>query len=161
MTAKGGSLTFPANPLAAMQELSALDAPSPPALEAQPPADTALRKPALTEARTDASKEAITDSRKDDRAEGRKEGRKPARPQGSTSVSEEVLVPNAVPDFLERVNVALASREPLIGGVKATVDMSPDLSSRAKRYLADNRGQNARQVIVAARCFSGREGILR
>ena len=33
MTKKGGSLTFPSDPLAAMQELSALDAPAPPAPE--------------------------------------------------------------------------------------------------------------------------------
>lgn len=52
-------------------------------------------------------------------------------------------------DFISVVDAALASREPLEGGVKATVDMSPELSSRAKRYLADHRGQSTRQVLIA------------
>lgn len=52
-------------------------------------------------------------------------------------------------DFLARVDEALTSRAPLPGGVKATVDMAPALSARAKRYLADHRGQSTRQVLIA------------
>ena len=44
MTKKGGSLTFPSNPLAAMQELSALDAPAPTAPAEAKQADQADSK---------------------------------------------------------------------------------------------------------------------
>ena len=129
----------------------------------RPPVLTEVRMPVLTEARTDASTEGSTDARKEAGAsaseEGRAEGSTEARPQArkavrkagskaaSTYGSKDDGADTA--DFLDAVDLALASREPLIGGVKATVDMSPDLSTRAKRYLADHRGQNTRQVLIA------------
>lgn len=84
------------------------------------------------------------------------EVRKPARDEASTDVrkSASTAVRKAVStasseDFLTVVDTSLSSREPLLGGVKATVDMSPELSTRAKRYLADHRGQSTRQVMIA------------
>ena len=116
--------------------------------------------PALTEARTygstgaiaevstAGSKDALTDAgtegRRPARRQGRMEGSKEGKKDARTHTREEGTV-----DFLEAVDAALASREPLVGGVKATVDMSPELSTRSKRYLADHRGQNTRQVLIA------------
>ena len=99
----------------------------------------------LTEVRTygsaDASKDLSADASKDLSADApppiRKATRKEVRPEAGTD------------SFLEAVSAAIASREPLVGGVKATVDMSPDLSKRAKRYLADHRGQSTRQLLLA------------
>jgi len=90
---------------------------------------------------TDASKDLSTDASKDLSTDApspiRKATRKEVRPEAGTD------------SFLEAVSAAIASREPLVGGVKATVDMSPDLSKRAKRYLADHRGQSTRQLLLA------------
>ena len=144
---KGGSLTFPSDPLAAMRELSDLDAPVP----VRASVSTDIRQPVLTDARTDASTEGSTAGRQDGRTEARQPARKAARTEGSTAArqaaSQEGISQEG--EFLEAVEAALASREPLTGGVKATVDMSPELSTRAKRYLADHRGQNTRQVLIA------------
>lgn len=145
---RGGSLTFPADPLAAMRELSDLDAPPPTPDNSRTPVNTGLREPVDTEARTDGSTEVRENvspqARQDGRTAGRAQARKPARADGGTGGSAD-----GSPDLLAAVEAALQSREPLVGGVKATVDMSPDLSTRARRYLADNRGQSTRQVLIA------------
>lgn len=160
---KAGSLTFPTDPLAAMQELSNLDA---------QPAGTDLRESVSTEARTDGLTEGREEARKpvseyasteasphvstEASAEARQDVRKPARapvlPSARRPAREEGQE-GADPGVTEVGLVAfvegrLASREPLVGGVKATVDMSPELSSRAKRYLADHRGQSTRQILI-------------
>ena len=156
---KAGSLTFPTDQLAAMQELSNLDA---------QPAETVLRTPVSTEARkdgstdlredarkpvstevsthvsTEASTEAREDARKPVRAPVLPSARKPAREDGQGDADTGVTETGLVAFVEER----LTSREPLMGGVKATVDMSPELSSRAKRYLADHRGQSTRQILI-------------
>lgn len=116
----------------------------------------------LTEVRTYGSTDAITDLSTEAHQEGStdapKSARKPARKgvqtQARESVRKEVLESAGTDafgaeSFMEVVEAALADREPLVGGVKATVDMSPELSTRAKRYLADHRGQNTRQVLIA------------
>jgi len=156
---KAGSLTFPTDPLAAMQELSNLDA---------QPAETDLRTPVSTEARTDGSMELRDEARKpvseevsphvstEGSAEARQDARKPARAPvlfPARKPAREEGRENADPGVTETGLVAfveerLTSREPLVGGVKATVDMSPELSSRAKRYLADHRGQSTRQILI-------------
>ena len=97
-------------------------------------------KPSLTDAGTEGRKPA----RKAPRTGGSKEARPQARKEGQEHAAEDTP-----PNILEVVEEALTSREPLVGGVKATVDMSPELSTRAKRYLADHRGQNTRQVLIA------------
>ena len=148
---KAGSLTFPTDPLAAMQELSNLDA---------QPVETGLRTPVSTEARTDGltdlreearkpvseevSTEARQDARKPARAPVLPSARRPAREEKRGDADLGVTEAGLVAFVEER----LASREPLVGGVKATVDMSPELSSRAKRYLADHRGQSTRQILI-------------
>lgn len=156
---KAGSLTFPTDPLAAMQELSNLDA---------QPVEASLRESVSTEARTDgltegrkpvseyasteasphvsteASAEARQDVRKPARAPVLPSARRPAREEGQEGADPGVTEAGLVA-FVEG---RLASREPLVGGVKATVDMSPELSSRAKRYLADHRGQSTRQILI-------------
>jgi len=103
----------------------------PASTEVSQSASTEASTSLLTEVRPSASEDGSTDARKP----VRKAGRKPALGDGET--------------LLDRVDATLASREPLVGGVKATVDMSPELSSRAKRYLADHRGQSTRQVLLA------------
>lgn len=112
------------------------------------PVSTELQESVLTEVRTDASNDAGTQGRKYGLKEASPSASKPARKgvreQGSKSVSTDASM-----NFIGVVDAALASREPLGGGVKATVDMSPELSSRAKRYLADHRGQSTRQVLIA------------
>lgn len=105
--------------------------------ESDAPAEPSGLTEARTPVSTELSEEVSTPARKRARAETRKPVRKETLSKADTS------------GFLAGVDVALASREPLIGGVKTTVDMSLDLSTRAKRYLADHRGQNTRQVLIA------------
>ncbi len=119
-----------------------------PTTDTLPPVSTELRDSLLTQARTDASTDVSTQSRtgglKEASPSASKPARKAASQQGGKSVSTDAHM-----DFIGVVDATLASREPLEGGVKATVDMSPELSSRAKRYLADHRGQSTRQVLIA------------
>jgi hypothetical protein len=134
---------------------------SPVSTEVRAPVLTDVRKHGEQEARTDASPQASEDVREEASEDGRPsastEGSPPARkeerPQGQKAVRQSGRAAagsvSGQAYFLDVVDAALASREPLMGGVKATVDMSPELSSRAKRYLADHRGQNTRQVIIA------------
>lgn len=148
MTAKGGSLKFPSNPLDSMRELADLDALDSPHLEnladsrksvnaeTRTSVSTQVRKPASSEASKSAGEEARAYVSKSASPQVRKSASKPARRDGRM-------------EMMAAVEAALEKREPLIGGVKATVDMSPELSSRAKRYLADHRGQSTRQVLIA------------
>lgn len=119
-----------------------------PTTDTPSPVNTDLRESVLTEVRTggstDSSTQVLKDGLKEAISSASKPARKGAREQGSKSVSTDARI-----DFIGVVDTALASREPLGGGVKATVDMSPELSSRAKRYLADHRGQSTRQVLIA------------
>lgn len=167
MNKKGGSLTFPSDPLAAMRELSDLDAPLPPTdkdTDLRTYGSTETSNPVNTEGRTDGSTGLRQEVREGASEEGRPQARteastpvstgasKPARKPVSKSVNtsaREAVRPPGEGDFLAAVEAILDSREPLIGGVKATVDMSPELSSRAKRYLADHRGQSTRQLLLA------------
>ncbi|MEO7716311.1 MAG: hypothetical protein ABIY70_08905 [Capsulimonas sp.] len=50
--------------------------------------------------------------------------------------------------YRERVRAGMASRETLIGGVKSTIEMSPDLSMRLKRYLLEHGGGSIRQIAL-------------
>ena len=120
-----------------LAKMASRDAPAP------APADTELRKSVDTEDRKPVS----TDAREDARPEASAE----ATTDASPSVRKPVRSPvrKEMGGLSAAVDAALASREPLTGGVKATVDMSPELSSRAKRYLADHRGQSTRQVLIA------------
>ena len=140
-----GSLTFPSDPLAAMRELGDLDSNLPVLTEA--------RGSVSTEAREDASEEGRTEARQEASADVKPSVRKPAQkgaPTAKKKSGRTDMIAIADTDIIMKmVEEALASREPLIGGVKATVDMSPELSTRSKRYLADHRGQNTRQVMIA------------
>ena len=104
---------------------------------ALPQVRTSVSTDASKDVSTDASKDASKDASTDAPLPVRKAPRRELRPEAG------------VDSFLEAVNAAIASREPLVGGVKTTVDMSPDLSKRAKRYLADHRGQSTRQLLLA------------
>lgn len=140
MTAKGGSLKFPSNPLDSMRELADLDALDSHHLENLGNS----RKSVNAETRTSVS----TQVRKPVSAEASKSAGEEARAYVSKSASKTVSTDGRM-DMMAAVEAALEKREPLIGGVKATVDMSPGLSTRAKRYLADHRGQSTRQVLIA------------
>lgn len=105
--------------------------------------DTELRNSASAEARTDASPQAIADLRKPMRTAVRKQ----ALTDGRADVLPSVL-PQARTDFLTSVRESLdAGRNPA-GGVKATVDMSPELSTRAKRYSLDHANVPVRRVLI-------------
>ena len=97
----------------------------------------------------DASKDLSADASKDLSADASKDLSADAPPPIRKATRKEVRPEAGTDSFLEAVSAAIASREPLVGGVKATVDMSPDLSKRAKRYLADHRGQSTRQLLLA------------
>ena len=155
---KTAALTMPTDPFAilSMQSLDKRFEEQPafeeqPTFEEQPAEEATTQLPALTEARTPVSAYGRTDVS----ADGRKQARTPVPAGASKQVRKGVPAEPAAaePAVTEEGLVAfvegrLASREPLIGGVKATVDMSPDLSSRAKRYLADHRGQSTRQILI-------------
>ena len=141
------ALTMPTDPFAilSMQNLDKRFEEQP-TFEEQPAEEATPQLPALTEARTPVS----TYGRTDGSADGRKQARTPVHAGASKQVRKGVPAEPAVTEegLVAFVEGRLASREPLIGGVKATVDMSPDLSSRAKRYLADHRGQSTRQILI-------------
>ena len=131
----------------ALTEEPALEAPEQPS-NGHAPVLTDVHTYGSTDGRTDASAGASAGASKDAGTDGSEDGRKPGRKATRTAGRQEGQ-PEVPPGILDVVDAALASREPLVGGVKATVDMSPALSTRAKRYLADHRGQNTRQVVVA------------
>ena len=141
------ALTMPTDPFAilSMQNLDKRFEEQP-TFEEQPAEEATPQLPALTEARTPVSAYGRTDGS----ADGRKQARTPVPAGASKQVRKGVPAEPAVTEegLVAFVEGRLASREPLIGGVKATVDMSPDLSSRAKRYLADHRGQSTRQILI-------------
>lgn len=128
-----------------MRELADLDSNAPALTEVRTYGSTEAREDASEEVRAQARQEASADVKPSARKSARKEAPAEGRKHGRTDM---IVLPDT-DIIMKMVEETLASREPLIGGVKATVDMSPELSTRAKRYLADHRGQNTRQVMIA------------
>ncbi len=120
------------------------------------PADAEARTSALPQAREEKEPEAEssvdTEVRKSARTQVRKEGSTDGRKQASAQASKEVLTP--VPKdvsagvFLERVREALERKRNHTGGVKATVDLSPELSKRAKKYCLESDVSSVRVLFI-------------
>jgi hypothetical protein len=73
--------------------------------------------------------------------------REEASKQARAPVS--ISVPNdASTGFLERVREALAQKKTHAGGVKTTVEMTPELNRRAKQYCLDHGNLPVRQVFL-------------
>ncbi len=105
------------------------------------PADAEVRTSVSTQADTE-----LDESKPSVNAEVRKHGSAQARKEGSTGartrVSKQALAPvltEAPKDSLTaRVKEALEQKRSHQGGVKATVEMSPELSKRAKTYCLEH-----------------------
>ena len=107
--------------------------PSPQPPPAAPSADT--------EVRTHVRKSVSTQSRAQVRAYGSTEGRE----KEGKKLRADALVVEPLGD---RVRTALAQKVVHPGGVKATVDMSPELSLRAKRYCLEHGNVPVRQLFL-------------
>ena len=103
------------------------------------PVDTAERETALTEGRK----------------EGRLQGSKGARAAASTEARQEVrelvsteAVQDGGVDLREAVRATVTEKRIYQGGVKATIDLSPQLSTRFKRYSIDHSNVTLRQMLT-------------
>lgn len=105
--------------------------------EVRKSASTDLRKRVRTEVLAEGSTEVRADSSAEARADlpkhAPKQVRKESEPKG---------------EFLDRVREGIAQKKVHPGGVKATVDMAPELSLRAKRYCLDHGNVPVRQVFL-------------
>ena len=116
-------------------EQLANDPPAPVDTETEQPessASTEIRKPVRTQAR----KEASTDGRKQASTQGRKQALKQVRESVSTD------------GLAARVREALELKRNHTGGVKATVEMSPELSKRAKTYCLEQGVSSVRVLCL-------------
>lgn len=91
------------------------------------PVDTAIREPARTEGRTDGSTAVLTEVSPSVSPPVYKEGRK---------------------DLREAVLTALETKRQYQGGVKATLDLSPELSTRFKRFALDHGNVTLRATLT-------------
>lgn len=94
--------------------------------QAPSPANPQIRNTASKEVRKQVSTSASPQARKQVSASASKE----ASPQASTDSSTDALT--------QVLRDALASKRTHSGGVKTTVEMSPELSKRAKKYCLEN-----------------------
>ena len=135
MNAKGGRLTFPSDPLAAMRELSALD--NPPSTAAEPIEEENTEKntyshtekitPKNTASHTPASKASHTEVKTDSKTEAKED----AKTSASTSVRQRLL------DDLQREPVA-----------RKTIDIPASLNERLQNYCAAKRIKTERRVFL-------------
>lgn len=118
-----------------------------------PSVDTEVRTYGLTEARTDASEEVSTAVSKDLLTEAREEVRADGSASASKGVSKRVRSGSGAADlqaFKSGIRSTIATNKNPPGGVKSTVDMSPETSNRLLRFRADNRdAANNRSIILA------------
>lgn len=84
-----------------------------------------------TEARTDALKEGLKDGRTGGRTGGRTEGGADGRK-----------------DLRETVLTGIEQKRTYQGGVKATIEISPELSTRFKRFGIDHNNVSLRQTMI-------------
>jgi hypothetical protein len=120
--------------------------------------DAQMRKGAdahmLAHASTEAREEASTPAREQVSAEVSAR----ASTEGSKRASAPVL-PSASGELSAAVRDALTLRRLHSGGTKASVDMSPELSLRLKRYCLDHGNVSSRQVMLELLiAFLDREG---
>lgn len=104
--------------------------------------NTELRTSARTQSLTDAPAEVLASVS----VPVGKQGRKDARSSVSKSVSTQVLT--GTNNLLDTIRLRLENKRVPPGGVKATCDMSPELSRRAKEYSLDHGGVSTRQILL-------------
>jgi hypothetical protein len=155
-----GGLTMPVNPAIELQEImkAQMDAPvRPPQRTGAPEDETAVltgrresgsaggRTAALPSvhppARTGGSTAGMTEGR---------EGRRTARRTGGSTAAHADKATGSTDrdDLLARVRAALQQRRTYVGGVKPTIDISPELSDRVRLYCAQHRGVTLRQLVT-------------
>ena len=133
MTKKGGSLTFPSNPLAAMQELSALDAPMPSVQAAQ---EETKQTDHSYDNMTNKLSDKLTDNltvKQDDLQAGKKAD-KPVRKK--VSQEEGQSGGQSVAQLIRRRASTEAAKEVL---KTVTLKISPTLDERIERYCFENK----------------------
>ena len=91
---------------------------------------------------------ASTEIRKHASTQARKEVRTGARKQALKQVSPQVLEGAYMGGLTEVVREALEMKRNHTGGVKATVDMSPELSKRAKKYCLEHDVSSVRVLCL-------------
>jgi len=137
MTKKGGSLTFPSNPLAAMQELSALDAPMPSVQAAQEETKQTDQADSKSyDNMTNKLSDKLTDNltvKQDDLQAGKKAD-KPVRKK--VSQEEGQSGGQSVAQLIRQRANAEAAKEVL---KTVTLKISPTLDERIERYCFENK----------------------
>ena len=110
---------------------------------ALPQADTETKEPepsVSTEIRKSVSPQA--------RKEGSTDGRKRVSTQASKGVREQARTDVSAGALAAHVKEALERKKTYPGGVKATVDMSPELSKRAKMYCLEHDVSSVRVLCL-------------
>ena len=106
---------------------------------------------ASTEVRESAGTDVIASVLPQVRTEVRKSASKAVRQEVSKQPRTPASTPvrnDASTDLLERVREALAQKKTHAGGVKTTVEMTPELNRRAKQYCLDHGNLPVRQVFL-------------
>lgn len=88
-----------------------------------------------------------TGTRKPVRAEAREDGQTAVRQDASTDTRTDGRE-DARADLRTRIRERLAAKAEMPTGVKATIDMTPELSKRVKRYGLDHKGGTLRQMCI-------------
>ncbi|MBB6053969.1 hypothetical protein [Armatimonas rosea] len=120
--------------------------------EAEPlPADAEARTSALTQSSAGAEplEESVsTEIRKSASTQASKDVRTGARKQAPKQVRAQALEGAPTGGLTEVVREALEMKRNHPGGVKATVDMSPELSKRAKKYCLEHDVSSVRVLCL-------------
>lgn len=165
MAKKGGSLTFPSNPLAAMQELSELDAPQAQTEEnAQTekiaaPLDTYSNTEISNQVSTPISKSVSTDLSKERQAHPIGEAAHrlpPQRVEGQSRVSsspkasaKEAAPPAALPARVQTARQRLLGQAEKEAVSRLSIDVPIPLYNRIKQYVAVNNVESIRALTLA------------
>lgn len=115
------------------------------------PADAEVRTSVLPQPSTEeetSEPSASTELRKYARKEVRKEGSTEARKRASKQVPTPALTEVITDSLTARVKEALELKRNHQGGVKATVEMSPELSKRAKTYCLEHDHSSVRVLCL-------------
>lgn len=112
---------------------------------------TAVREEGATDARKSVSTALSTSSRPSVRKEERKGGREEGSTDTRTHDGPAASPPEKQaihPDLRTQVRDTVSERRVYQGGVKATLDLAPGLSTRFKRYSIDHHNVTLRQLMT-------------
>jgi hypothetical protein len=119
------------------------------------PALPYVREEGREEVRKGGSTALRPQGRKHSRTEGRKAGREEVREEALQAVLAESLISASTadlqalrPDLRVQVRETVSEKRIYQGGVKATLDLAPDLSTRFKRYSIDHHNVTLRQMMT-------------